>query len=63
MGPLVAEILREQFQALRSGDRHWHRRTLPRFARRLVARTRLSDIVRRNTNIGLEVPDDLFHVQ
>jgi hypothetical protein len=61
VGPLVMAVLVEQFEALRDGDRHWYTRTLGRRERREVERTRLADVIRRNTTIGDEIPDDVFH--
>ena len=52
----------EQFTALRDGDRFWYSRTLDPETRRAVEETRLIDIIRRNTTIGDEVQDDVFHV-
>jgi hypothetical protein len=60
VGPLVARVLREQFTALRDGDRFWYERALPPEVRDEVSRTRLSDVIRRNTGIGREIPDDVF---
>jgi hypothetical protein len=61
VGPLVMAVLVEQFEAVRDGDRYWYTRTLGRRERREVERTRLADIIRRNTTIGDEIPDDVFH--
>ncbi|MEQ8822282.1 MAG: peroxidase family protein [Sumerlaeia bacterium] len=66
-GALVGEtlftILTEQFTALRDGDRYWYQRQLPRELRDMVEKTRLSHIIRRNTTIGHEIPDDVFKVR
>lgn len=62
VGPLVFTILREQFVALRDGDRYWYARVLTPRERREVEATRLSDVIRRNTTIGGEIPDDVFHL-
>ena len=62
VGELTQAILVEQFEALRDGDRFWYRRTLSRRERRTVEHTRLSDVIRRNTPIGAEIPDDVFHI-
>jgi peroxidase len=62
VGPLVYSILVDQFERLRDGDRLWYRRTLGPTMTDLVEGMRLSDIIRRNTEIGFEIPDDVFHV-
>ena len=62
VGRLVFTILKDQFEALRDGDRFWYRRTLTQAERDDVENTRLADIIRRNTNIGNEIADDVFHV-
>jgi peroxidase len=62
VGPLVQSILVDQFTALRDGDRFWYERTLGRRALDRVRGTRLADVIRRNTDIGREIPDDVFRV-
>ncbi len=62
VGKLVARILKEQFEALRDGDRFWYARILSPRQVREVENTRLSDIIRRNTEIGGELAADVFHV-
>jgi len=62
VGELVFTILKLQFEALRDGDRFWYQRTLTPQERHMVERTKLSDIIRRNTGIGAELQDDVFHV-
>ena len=63
VGPLVAAILRDQFTALRDGDRFWYANVLSPAERRSVERTRLSHIIRRNTGIGRELPPSVFRVR
>ena len=63
LGEFATEILVEQFVALRDGDFYWYERALPRGQRREVERTRLSDIIRRNTDIGRELRRDVFRVE
>jgi hypothetical protein len=63
LGELFHLIVKTQFEALRDGDRFWYRRTLTRDEIREVENTKLSDIIRRNTPIGNEIQDDVFHVR
>jgi peroxidase len=63
VGPLVRRILVDQFTALRDGDRFWYARVLSRNEVRELEATRLSDLIRRNTSIGRELADDVFHVR
>ncbi len=63
VGEVVGLILKDQFEALRDGDRFWYQRVLSRQEQRQVESTRLADIIRRNTSIGAEIPDDVFHVR
>ena len=62
VGELIAIVLIQQFEALRDADRFWYKRTMSRKQARRIERTRLSDVIRRNTSIGDELPDDVFHV-
>lgn len=62
VGELFATVIADQFEALRDGDRFWHALRLSSRERRQVESTRLSDVIRRNTDIGDELPDDVFHV-
>lgn len=62
VGELFAEIISLQFEVLRDGDRFWWQRNFNRKQRRELRRTTLSDIIRRNTDIGDEIPDNVFFV-
>ena len=67
MGPnLIGETLRhelaEQFAALRDGDRFWYRTYLPPQMVAMVEQQTLARIIRRNTDIGDELADDVFRV-
>lgn len=62
VGELVGTILKRQFEALRDGDRFWYQRVLNPQQLDIIRNTRLSDIIRRNTVIGNELADDVFHV-
>lgn len=63
VGELIATVLRDQFEALRDGDRFWYERALDPQQLDQVRNTRLSDIIRRNTSIGSEISNDVFHVR
>lgn len=60
LGPLFARIVATQFAALRDGDRFWYQRVLPRQEQRQIERTTLADIIRRNTTIADELPNNVF---
>ena len=62
VGELVFTVVKLQFERLRDGDRFWYER-LPDDLLRDVADIRLSDIIRRNTNIANEIPDNVFRAQ
>ncbi len=63
VGELFHSVIANQFEALRDGDRFWYERTLSARERRRVEGVRLSDIIRRNTEIGDEIQDDVFRVR
>lgn len=63
LGELFYTVVKLQFQVLRDGDRFWYEETLSNDEIRRVERTKLSDIIRRNTDIGSEIQDDVFHVR
>jgi len=62
VGELAFRILKDQFERLRDGDRYWYQRALPRPLVQYVERQTLATIIRRNTFIGRELQDDVFHV-
>jgi hypothetical protein len=62
VGPLVHAVLKDQFRRLRDGDRLWHQLTLPLPFQNFVNAQTLGTIIKRNTTIGNEIPDDVFHV-
>lgn len=62
VGELFQTILARQFRNLRDGDRYWHELELSREELDRVRDVRLSDIIRRNTNIDREISDDVFVV-
>lgn len=63
-GALVGEtlqlILAEQFIALRDGDRFWYENHLPAELQAIVEEQTLAKVIRRNTEIGDELQDDVF---
>jgi len=62
VGDLVFTILSDQFTRLRDGDRFWYARILRPQQVAEIEATTLAQIIRRNTNIGNEIPDDVFRV-
>ena len=63
VGPTLKALISEQFIALRDGDRFWYQRRLSPEQQAEVNATTLADIIRRNTSIGGELPDDVFRVR
>ncbi len=63
-GGLVGEtwraVLVDQFERLRTGDRFWYQSSLPPELVALVESQTLATIIRRNTEIGNEIPDNVF---
>jgi hypothetical protein len=62
LGPLFRAILISQFTALRDGDRFWYEKQLTPTERLRIDSTTLTDIIRRNTRIGREMPEDAFRM-
>lgn len=60
VGETVGAILADQFIRLRDGDRFFYRSYLPGPVVRLVEEQTLATIIRRNTGIGDELPDNVF---
>jgi peroxidase len=60
LGETFQAIVVDQFERLRDGDRFFYARRLPFFVRAWVHNRRLSDVLRDNTGIGNEIPDDVF---
>lgn len=62
MGPTFTKIIKEQFMKIRDGDSFWYERRLPKDLVKLVKRTTLASILRRNT-CCIDIPDDVFYVK
>lgn len=60
VGPTLQGILVDQFQRLRDGDRFWYESYFSERMVELIERQTLARIIRRNTEIGDELPDDVF---
>jgi len=65
-GAMVGEtfftLIKDQFERLRDGDRFWYESYLsPQWVRQVERRT-LARILRDNTEIGREIPPDVFRV-
>ena len=63
VGETVLAILTDQFERLRDGDRFWFENYLTPELVKLVKTHTLSDIIKRNTNIGNEVGPKVFKVR
>ncbi len=63
VGRTLQRVLADQFRRLRDGDRFWYESYLAPEIVAFVDSQRLSVIIRRNTGIGAELPDDVFRVQ
>ncbi len=62
VGELWYRIFKDQFEALRDGDRFWYQRALNRRDLDRAERTSLADVIRRNTDIGNELQDEVFYM-
>ena len=60
VGETFRAILIDQFERLRDGDRFWYARYLPDDTVAALERETLADIIRRNTQVGSELPNDVF---
>lgn len=63
LGELFHAILVKQFTELRDGDRFWYENVLSSNELDFIDRVTLADIIRRNTNIGNELQDNVFYVR
>lgn len=62
VGELLFVAIKEQFEALRDGDRFWYERVLSPQELRVVKRSTLANIIRRNTRISKEIRNNVFRV-
>ena len=62
VGPLLRRVLGDQVRRLRDGDRYWYARVYSGAALEELERTRLADVIRRNTGIGGELADRVLEV-
>ncbi len=63
VGELIYTVLKDQFERLRHGDRFWFENdpVLSEDWKAAIRTTRLSDVIRRNTNL-IDLPDRVFRV-
>ncbi|MGI9242702.1 MAG: peroxidase family protein, partial [Verrucomicrobiales bacterium] len=65
-GAMVGEthraVLADQFRRLRDGDRFWYQNYLKAELAQVVEEQTLARIIRRNTGVGDEIPEDVFRV-
>ena len=62
VGELAWHVMRTQFQRLRDADRYWYQAIATPQELVELENTTLADVIRRNTSIGDEISDDVFHV-
>lgn len=62
VGPTLRAVLADQFARLRDGDRFWYEAYLPASLVGVVQNQTLAAIIRRNTDAGLEIQDDVFRM-
>ena len=62
VGPLFNALIKDSFMRLRDGDRLWYENRLTECQIQLANCTKLSDIIRRNSDC-VEVQDDVFIVE
>jgi len=62
VGPTLRTLLSDQFRRLRDGDRFWYQVYMPSSLVGFIEDQTLARIIRRNTEIGAELPDDVFYV-
>ena len=60
VGQLLYNVLKDQFERLRDGDRFWYQNVFSGSELAELENTRLADIIRRNTAIGDEIQNNVF---
>ncbi len=63
LGPLFHSIIASQFERLRDADRYWYERTFSGAELAEIQSTSLAEVIRRNTKIRGELPDDVFRAR
>jgi len=63
VGPTLSKILTDQFTRLRDGDRFYYEAIFSREMVEFVNEQTLATIIRRNTEIGSELPDNVFLIE
>lgn len=63
VGETFYTIIKDQFLRLRDGDRFWYQNYLPLDWIQYVESQTLAQVIRRNTTISNEIPDNVFIVQ
>lgn len=63
LGELFRAIIIKQFTELRDGDRFWYENHLTEDEMNMIRGTTLAQIIRNNTAIGNEIPDNVFFVR
>lgn len=63
VGELINAVLKDQFERLQDGDRFWYESDpdLTDEWKQVISNTRLSDIIRRNSDL-IDIQDDVFRV-
>lgn len=60
VGELIQHVCKMQFEALRDGDRFWFESIFAGDNLTEIKTTTLADVIRRNTDISSELPDNVF---
>ncbi len=63
LGALFHAMIKDQFERVRDCDRFWYERVYRGAELREIRNTTLAEVIRRNTRVGNELPDDVFRVR